>query len=53
MKRIMHDDHGYFIGRCELGRPRRLSREHYGSIEACRLALEDKSWTRRTTGSIS
>ena len=53
MKRIMHDDHGYFIGRCELGRPHRLSREYYGSIESCRQALDDKSWTRRPMGYIS
>ena len=53
MKRIMHDGRGYFIGHCELGRPQRLSREYYGSIEACQQALRDKSWTHRSMGGVS
>ena len=52
MIRIMHDDRGYFIGRYELGWHRRISKEHYGSIEACRQALTDKSWTPRMLTSI-
>lgn len=45
---IMHDRHGYFIGRCCMGRVRRLSREYFRDASSCLHAIRTCSWTRRS-----